>query len=870
MLRSLLIFLLSLIIAIATPAIVHVAAGTATTATLAQVSPVSQSAQSLLQQGITLYDRGQFSEAIALWQQANQQFIAEQNPLGQALTFSNVSLAHQQLGQLEPAQSAIAASLQLLPKENLTTEQAEIYAKVLNTQGKLYWLQDQLESALTAWQTAAQAYAQAGNQAGRAIAQINQARALQASGFTRQAADLLQQIYQQIQPQPNELKATVLRNLGSVLRQMGDLNGSRDRLRESLAIATQPTNVSLILLELGNTEWATGDRLLAIGRPAAAPLQAALNYYQQAQDLDGFLSAQLNRFSLLIAMQQTEAALRQLPLLKQNIQQLPPGRTAIYAAIHLAESWMKLIPSQTNPEIGIAQLLSTAIQQAKTVNDVRAESYALGQLGSLYEKAGQWADAQKLTEQALLKMEAIQAPEIRYRWEWQLGRLAQRENQREDAIASYQAAIATLRSIRANLLSANADVQFSFRDNVEPVYREFIALLLSGNSGQPPSQTQLQQAIQIVDGLQLAELENYLGCTLANLGRVSEIPDTKAAILYPILLQNESGNESGDRLAMIAQFPNQSNQLIYAETSLATRSAEQTIRALRDNLEIPSRTPEVLAGAKTLYNWMIKPLETELAQTSVDTLVFVLDGALRNVPMSVLHDGDRYLIESYAVAIAPRLQVFTPSPSPAALSVSIGGVGIEQTIDGTEFPPIVKLQEEIDRIAQSVAIGTPLMNQAFTIENIQQQLQTGEFSAIHWKTHGTFSSDPAETYVVAYQERIAANTLSDLIQLGSRSGVRPLELLVLSACETASGDNRAVLGLAGLAARTGTRSVLSTLWVAQDIPNTEFMARFYEAIAQPGTTKAKAVRQAQLALIQNSGQTTPHIWANYVLIGNWL
>jgi CHAT domain-containing protein len=147
-------------------------------------------------------------------------------------------------------------------------------------------------------------------------------------------------------------------------------------------------------------------------------------------------------------------------------------------------------------------------------------------------------------------------------------------------------------------------------------------------------------------------------------------------------------------------------------------------------------------------------------------------------------------------------------------------------------------------------------------------LQSSDFSAIHWKTHGTFSSDPAETYVVAYQERITTNTLNDLLQIGTRSGSRPLELLVLSACETARGDNRAVLGLAGLAARTGTRSVLSTLWIAQDTPNTEFMDHFYAALSQPGVTKAEAVRQAQLNLIRTNGQT-PHIWANYVLIGSW-
>ncbi|NJP12252.1 MAG: CHAT domain-containing protein [Leptolyngbyaceae cyanobacterium RU_5_1] len=521
--------------------------------------------------------------------------------------------------------------------------------------------------------------------------------------------------------------------------------------------------------------------------------------------------------------------------------------------------------------LAIAQVLSTAIGQARTLNDTRAESYALGQLGRLYEQTNQWANAQTLTEQALLKMETIQAPEIRYRWEWQLGRLAQSQHQPEQAIASYKAAIATLQSIRSDLLSVNSDVQFSFRDDVEPVYREFIQLLLTAKPGQSPSQSQLQLAIQTVDGLQLAELANYLGCTLANVGRVSEIRDSKAAILYPMLLQNTLSRDRGDRLAIIAQFPNQSNALIYAETSITAGTAERTIQALRDNLEVPGRTPEVLAGAKTLYDWMIRPLEPALKKTSANTLVFVLDGALRNVPMSVLHDGDQYLIEKgYAVAISPRLQVFTPSPSPNPLRVSIGGVGLQQTIDGTEFPPILKLQEELDRIAQSVAIGNPLINAAFTVQNIRQQLQSREFSAIHWKTHGTFSSDPAETYVVAYQERITTHTLNDLIQVGSRGGIRPLELLVLSACETARGDNRAVLGLAGLAARTGTRSVLSTLWVAQDTPNTEFMARFYQSLSQSGITKAEAVRQAQLALIQTSGHTTPHIWANYVLIGNWL
>ncbi|GAP94207.1 CHAT domain-containing protein [Leptolyngbya sp. NIES-2104] len=846
MLRWLIIFLASLMIAISVP-------------------QLANSSQLLIQQGITQYDRENFSEAIQLWKQANQNFANQKNVLGQALTLNNLSLAYQQLGQLQLAEQSLNQSFHLLAQVSSSPEQSEVYAKALNAQGKLYWLHSQLELALTAWQKSAQGYAQANNSRGVAIAQLNQAKALQALGFSRQAESLLQQIYQQIQSQADiELKATVLRDLGSVLRQVGNLNRSGDRLQESLKLAKKPAKISSIYLELGNTERAIAERLQALGRSEArSHLRTALNYYEQSISLDHSLSAQLNRFALLVETAQSDKAIVQLPKLRQAIGQLPPSRITVYAAIHLSENWMRLAKSNS---IEIAQFLSSAIKQAQQLNDSRAESYALGQLGNLYEQAHQWAEARSLTEKALLKLEPIRAPEIRYRWEWQLGRLAQYQNDRKVATSAYETAIASLQSIRNDLLRINPDVQFSFRDNVEPVYREFIQLLLT--SEQQPSQTQLQKAIQSVDALQIAELENYLGCTLGNIKRVDQISDTNALILYPILLQ---ASQPSERLAVIAQFPQASNQFVYYETTLAKGTAETTLQALQENLAIPGRTPEVLTSAKTVYDWMIKPLEPQLAGSSINTLVFVLDGALRNIPMSVLYDGKQHLIEKgYAVAIAPRLQVFTPRSSPEALAVTLGGVGIPQTIDGKNYPPILKLREELDRIAQSVKTNPPLINEAFTIPNIRKQLQNSNFSAIHWKTHGTFSSDPTETYMVAYKERIATQTLHDLVQISSRSGSRPLELLVLSACETARGDSRAVLGLAGLAARTGTRSVLSTLWTAQDAPNTEFMAQFYRSLSQPGTTKAEAVRQAQLNLIQKTGYTTPHIWSNYVLIGNWL
>ncbi|NEP17343.1 MAG: CHAT domain-containing protein, partial [Leptolyngbya sp. SIO4C1] len=644
--------------------------------------------------------------------------------------------------------------------------------------------------------------------------------------------------------------------LGSVLRRIGDLETARSRLQESVSLAARPETLGSSWLELGNTDWAIANRLAAIGREADAQqqVQVALAAYQQAIDQTHLLQAQLNRLRLLIEQGQTLEARQSLSGVLATLDQQSPSRATVYATIHLMESLMQLTADPL-PPLEIASRLSKAADQARTLADRPALSYALGQLGALYEHTQQWAEAQALTQQALLALDTVQAPEIRYRWQWQLGRLLQRQGHSSEAVQAYEAAVGSLQQVRNDLLSVNAEVQFSFRDRVEPVYRQYLELLLTPEQTAQPQQ--LTKAIQTVDQLQLAELENYLSCLLGQVQRVDQVQDAHTAILYPIVLS--------DRVAVIAQLPE--TALVYRETAVPQAVVEATLLDLQTNLATPGRTPEVLAAAQTVYDWLIRPLETDLAQAAVNNLVFVLEGTLRNIPMSVLHDGDQYLIEQgYAVAIAPRLQLFSPDPAP--LQVMLGGVGIPQVIQETQFPPIAKLQEELAGIAQHVDSSDLVMNEAFTTETIREYLQTGNFSAIHWKTHGVFSSDPQETYVVAYQEQIGAYDLNHLIWLGSRGGSRPLELVTLSACETAQGDSRAVLGLAGLAARTGTRSVLSTLWVAQDNPNTLFMVRFYQALAQ-GVAKAEAVRQAQLALMQAYGYTTPHIWSNYLLIGNW-
>ncbi|MFM7425151.1 MAG: CHAT domain-containing protein, partial [Elainella sp.] len=379
------------------------------------------------------------------------------------------------------------------------------------------------------------------------------------------------------------------------------------------------------------------------------------------------------------------------------------------------------------------------------------------------------------------------------------------------------------------------------------------------------SQANLKQAIQQINALQLAELNNFLGCNLAQIVELDDvIADATAAKLYPMLLPNQ--------LAVVLERPGNQPLLIH-QVPKPRAELLAMLQQLRRDLSAPDRTPEAVAGLSQLHQWLIAPFQAQL-DSSIKTLVFVLDAELRNVPMAALYDAQQadYLISRYAVAVAPRLELFQPSPRPAQLNLFLGGVGEPQTLDDRSFPRIEYLTPELEQIQTLVRAKTPLLNADFTEANLEQRLQQGDFSVVHLKTHGIFSSDPEASFIVAYRELITGRDLGRLIQLGKtdrRLGESALELLVLSACSTAQGDNRAVLGLAGVAVQAGARSVVSTLWEAQDRPNTELMVRFYQALLDPQVSRAEALRQAQLHLLAQ-GYTTPHIWATYLLVGNWL
>jgi CHAT domain-containing protein len=817
-------------------------------------------AQNWLDQGKTYYQNGQFAEALDSWLQVKRIYQERGDRLNEAFILSYLALAHQQLGQWEAADTAIATSLNLLQThsgDRTTPTYQTILAHVWNTEGNGKFARGQAEQALTSWQMAATAYATAGEDEQYIGSLMNQAQAQQALGFFLQAHRTFAEIEKRLHQQPDvQTQMTELRSLGNLLRLTGDLDESERVLQESLAIArslNSSQDISLGLLSLGNTKYAQQN------------LPEASELYQQAAAYATLplttVQAQLNQLAVLVQQTQWTTANALASQIQLKLTTLSPSRPTIYAYINFAQSLRTLNTSTSDPQLlrTAAQVLATAVEMAQNLNDIQAQAYALGHLGGVYEKTQQWAIARTLTEQGLSLAQSINALDISYQWQWQLGRIFKQQGQKQDAIAAYQTAYDALQTLRRDLVAIDTSIQFSFKESVEPVYRQYVDLLLQPDNKRPPSQDNLAQARNVMEALQLAELTNFFrsACLEGQLVALDQVDQDDAAVIYPIILS--------DRLEVIVSLPQQ--PLKHYSTPVSQGQVDNVLQQFRLQLERPFTAPEGRRLGKQVYDWMLRPLESDLAQHPVNVLVFVLDGQLRNVPMSALFDGNQYVVEHYAVAIAPGLQLINPQP---LLGNNVSALVAGLTEERYGFPPLRNVETEVQEITAEVPNSRILLNQSFTSTALQEQIERLPFPIVHLATHGQFSSSAADTFVLAWDKRILIDELSDLLRTSDETRPRAVELLVLSACETAEGDSRAALGLAGIAVRAGARSTLASLWSVDDESGARLISEFYRQLSTSNFNRAEALRQAQLSLLQNPDYRHPSQWSPYVLVGNWL
>jgi CHAT domain-containing protein len=818
-------------------------------------SPDLVNAEHLVEQGRALYEAEQYTQAVKILQQAITNYAVGGDTVNQAMTLSNLSLAYQKLGLWTEAAQANHRSLNLLEDNQ---DYAVVLAQSLDVQGLLELNQGQATNALETWQKSAAIYTQISKNHPLLIRnQINQAQALQTLGFYSRAQKILIKTAQTLQNQPDSAtKATGLLSLGNVWRAEGKFNESLQILATSLEVAqklSNPEAIAQAYLSLGNTANAQQET------------QAALQYYQQADQkataVTTKIQANLNQLNLLQKNQQFAAARKLLPKINSRIDNLPNNRSTLYARINFAQSLWKLKQNTTIAYSwqDLAQLLNNTIQAAQTLKDQHAESYAWGILGLVDQQQENLVNAQQATEKALSIAQTINAPELIYQWQWQLGRLLKQAGS-QDAIVAYEEAVTTLQSLRRDLATINADVQFSFRDRVEPVYRELVDLLLKPERGIEPSPTKLTKARQAIESLQLAELDNYLRQACLNakvdLDRVVDLQDPTAAVIYPIILR--------DRLEVILKLPKQ--KLIHYTAYVPQSQVEKTLDELQRNLLEPDTLKNVQRLSKQVYQWLIEPGATKLAQSQVKTLVFVLDNPLRQIPMATLYDGQHYLIEQYRIALTLGLQLVEPKPlEKEKLAVLIAG--LSQARQG--FSELKYVEEEVKQIRSKLP-NQLLFDRQFTTQTFQDQINSQPFPIVHLATHGQFSSNSEQTYILAWDKPIKGNDLDSLIRDRDQTSTNAIELLVLSACQTATGDQEAVLGLAGLAVSAGARSTIASLWNVNDASTALMMNQFYQGLVNKKLGIAEAFRQAQLNLLNNPQYQDPLFWSPYILIGSWL
>ena len=789
-----------------------------------------------------LYQNGEYSAAIAL---LNQIITAEEkngNFLKKVLAERNLALIYLEQGQFQAAEKAIAsANLDLDKITNIKARETAL-AGLLAINGQLQFERGQFKIALDNWQQAADLYQKNQDEQNYLKNQISTVRALQNLGLYGRSLKIARKIEQNLENKPNDFfKHQTLLTLGSLLQGKGRLAESEKVLQTSLNIAQELNSNEAIaksLLSLANTARLQGK------------LIEALNLYQQtlttSQNPRLEIEVKLNQLNLLIATGQIESARSLISQIEANLNQLPANHDTVYARINLAQNSLQLIPTNQSEII-----LNLAIAAAETLGDRRGLSYGWGTLGRLYELNDNLEKARQLTEKALFIAQGINAPEIAYQWEWQLGRIYKQQQNRKQAILAYSHAKDNLDFLRRDLIANSSQIRFNFRETVEPLYRELADLLLQPEA----TQADLQLARETIEALQLAELDNFFkdACLDAQPVRIDAI-DRNAAIFYTIILE--------DRLEIILALPDR--PLTRYATPVSQLQVETTIEGFRVTLNDPF-DDNYQTLSEIIYSWAIAPLESQLAANQVQNLVFVMDGVLRNIPMAALFDGEQYLIEKYAIAYAPTLQLIDErTANRTGERVLLAGLSEARQ----DFPALPGVKEELDTIQAKLA-SQILLNERFTQTNFATALDRNPFSIVHIASHGEFSSRLEDTFILTWNDRINISELNSILRSDFKQ-TDPIELLILSACQTAVGDSQAAIGLAGMAVRAGARSTMASLWAVSDESTTLLMTRFYAEWVSNDITKAEALRRAQNTVLEQEEFAHPYFWSAFILLGNWL
>jgi CHAT domain-containing protein len=610
-------------------------------------------------------------------------------------------------------------------------------------------------------------------------------------------------------------------------------------------------------------------------------------------------SAVLHRAALAQQQLAYQESGRYLQTAQQLVRSLPENTIRIHLELDLAYQCLqlRLFSPTLMPLENVYEALSSALEHAKKRHLSRQIAQALGYLSDLYTQEGRNEEAADLLQQAIFYGQQDQARDLLLHFEWQLGRYYAQHSQQDMAIAAYRRAVGHIQALRQDIPVTYENGRSSFRDTLAPAYLELAALLFDKAKNTPQQQSALLQEAQMtVEQIKKSELEDYFQnrCELPSRPIDNAMLPGGMAALYPVIFPTHL-----DLLLLtkagLQHFstPVQQTELLSTINDFAAR-----MRAYDDSYQVQ---------ATALYRYLIQPIAAILKSQHINTLVYIPDGPLRLISLGALYDGQRYVLEDYAVIISPGLSIShtvgtstqdgkvllaglsepggvvkelpdslvqglrpTNETTSGALVKNFGQRGIKlrtlltgrsglQKIQSSLALPSV--QTEMDAIATQSSQSTSLMNQSFTLQAFSDQVQGNPYHIVHIASHGFFDGTEQNSFIMTYDHLLTMNHLDTLFNRNQTP-----DLLVLSACQTAEGNDRSPLGISGVMVKARVKNVLGSLWPVSDEATTLLMEHFYRYLKQ-GVPKAEALRQAQLVVMQRKEFTAASFWSPFILVG---
>lgn len=351
----------------------------------------------------------------------------------------------------------------------------------------------------------------------------------------------------------------------------------------------------------------------------------------------------------------------------------------------------------------------------------------------------------------------------------------------------------------------------------------------------------LEQEFETYFGEDLAEVTQTPEAIAQTLERLSAETNTRSAVLWAI--------PRGDHLHLVLITPG--NEPIVRDLyEVSDDDLRATVEAFA--LEVSSASQlSTRPASRQLHQWLIEPFEADyLEAEGIDTILFCLGNGLRGVPLAALYDGESFLIERYSLTRIPAFNLIQTDYTRlnAAQFLAMGASEFQ------ELSPLPAVPTELNRVLWELSYARPpedrwqgglFLNQQFTADRLHQLIERRSPNIVHLATHAIFQPGAAaNSYIQLWDQPLMLDDMDDI-----GWDIPALELLVLSACQTAIGNDEAELGFAGLALKSGVKSVLASSWNISDAGTLALMSEFYRQLGLT-STKAEALRQAQIRLLK--------------------